>query len=91
MMDKKGFHHYFVGLILLLAGFLFVISEGSLVTACLLTSFGLWLCADDLYQHWRQRTEPDYRSPVHRLYGLIYRFKIVQIVNRFVDRIFGKK
>lgn len=31
--------------------------------------FGLWMVGDDLFQHWRQGNDPDYLSPVNRLWG----------------------
>lgn len=30
-----------------------------------LTGLGFWIAADDIYQHHRQKTDPEYHSPWH--------------------------
>ena len=34
---------------------------------------GIAIIAEDAYQHWRQKKEPNYLSPLHRAYVWVYR------------------
>ena len=82
-------HHGYYGIALMLLAW--VLSS--------YTTWSLWmymagvvLFLDDLYQHIRQGREPEYHSPIHQIYGkYIYKFKTVQKLNRFFDRLFRKK
>jgi hypothetical protein len=48
----------------------------------------VWIITDDLYQHWRQKTEPGYASPLHRWYiKYLYGIKWVRALNDWLDRI----
>ncbi len=60
-------HHIYWGLLLTLAP----ASWG--VWAVLLWITGLALIVDDLLQHRRQKREPYYTSPLHRIYERVYR------------------
>jgi hypothetical protein len=62
-------HHLYIGaglfILALALGYFRVLNEW----ACFaLGIFGLAMAWDDIYQHWRQRVEPEYRSWVNRLY-----------------------
>lgn len=90
-MDLKGFHHMYLGLLMVLAGFLVLIYKQDKIWSALLAGGGLWLVLDDWFQHWKQITEPAYRSFLHRMYGkLLYRFTWICKLNELADRIFGK-
>ena len=102
-MSMREFHHaYFGGAALVLAWlFVFdwpplrVLDNWVVWRALYLTNtapwilfvFGIWMIADDFYQHWRQRWQIDewdefdtrpfpmetlYKSPVHRLYVYLF-------------------
>ena len=90
--DKfPGFHHAYLGLLLILIGFFMLFGElivFSLVTILL----GLYLLLDDIYQHLRQRFDINYHSPLHMLYvNTIARNKYVKILNKWVDKLMGRK
>lgn len=89
MNDFKGVHHSYLGLFLSLIGFWCI--WVSLWIAIPLMGIGQWLFYDDVYQHIRKQKEPDYHSPVHRLFGLIYKWSWVRKVTKFFDWLFGKR
>ena len=86
-----GWHHLYLGVIIILVGFrlLFTLPVAfSLVTVAI----GLYVMADDYYQHFRQNSEIDYHSPLHRLYaGIKKPLWIVWINNRLDDIFKGGK
>jgi hypothetical protein len=52
---------------------------------------GLLLCIDDAYQHMRQKTEPNYTSIIHRLYGAtLWKLEWVRRLNAWADNWFGR-
>jgi hypothetical protein len=55
-------HHFWIGLALLL------------VPLWPVQLIGLWLMADDAYQHLRQLDAPSYRSPLHRAWVMVIRW-----------------
>lgn len=62
-------HHFYWALISCLAGWFWIfLSPWQGWVGLLLGSLGSWWLLDDLWQHWRQRREPEYRSPVHRIW-----------------------
>jgi len=85
----KGWHHFYIGLVLLLVGFycLFRTVEWVAISISLL---GLYIALDDFYQHWRQNYEIDYRSPLHRLYVSMNKPDWLIWLNGLLDRVFGK-
>lgn len=92
MPQLRGFHHYYFGLILLLAGFLLIFTPCPIWILCVLIGLGLVLVIDDTYQHLRQRKEPKYHSPIHRLYGWFHaRIKFLRKLNEIFDKLFGGK
>ena len=43
---------------------------------------------DDFYQHTRQLADPDYHSPLHKLYGrTLYRWEPIRKLNEAADEI----
>ena len=89
MNDFKGVHHMYLGLFIELVGFFFIWI--TLWVAIPLLVAGQWLIWDDTYQHVRKRWEPEYRSPVHRLFGRVYKFWIIKKITGFFDGILGRK
>jgi hypothetical protein len=91
--QAKGYHHGFLGIAMMLSGFLGI----------LFTALPLWLCwtvigiglvvfLDDVVQHSIQRSRPEYRSWLNRLYGrTLYRIPAVRMVNEWVDGLLGRK
>jgi len=74
-MTLREWHHGYVGLAALAGSFVYVLAvDRPHWIAALVWLAGLWLLADDAYQHWRQHYEPDYRSPVNRLWGWMLRY-----------------
>ena len=85
-----GVHHLYLGLILILIAF-FILATGHNTIAIILFLCGLIAVIDDFYQHFRQNSQPSYHSPLHRLYGKIYKYKIIQWLNRLADKLFGAR
>ena len=80
-MIWREFHHGYLGLALLGASWAF---SGPLTGL-----FGAWLVLDDVYQHYMQYLDPEYRSPLHRAYvALLWLLPPVQALNRWLDRLF---
>lgn len=90
-MDSKGFHHYYIGILMLIISFIILISIGSPTLSATLFWLGLIVIADDYFQHWRQKTDPYYRSPINMLYGAtLYKVAFIRSVNAWFDRLFGR-
>lgn len=99
--DKKGFHHAYLGLIILLISFVMVeFTNASDAWCSVVLVLGSWVFADDYYQHYKGRTVPTYRSPMHRAYTAFIAWcfvskhftwlgKFIVKLNRFVDKLFG--
>jgi hypothetical protein len=66
-----GLHHGWIGLGINGVGFLVVFFHP--FWAWVLFAIGGYLMLDDMMQHTRQRTQPGYRSPVNKLWGVIVR------------------
>ncbi len=92
-MDARGFHHFYVGMILLLSGFLLVVfTELFVWIGIALVIIGNLICIDDLLQHFIQKFNPEYRSPLNRFYGkTLWKIPAVRRVNEWVDRLLGRK
>jgi len=88
-MDDKGFHHGYIGLALLLTGFIMtVFTQVNQGVNDVITSLGLVIFFDDYYQHRRQRVEPDYRSLLNQIYGrTLYKVPIIRKINTFFDKL----
>jgi len=83
-------HHFYWGIILLVIGFILIFYAP--VFGIILSILGLILVIDDEYQHYRQRRQPEYRSPIHRLYGsTLYKLKFIQRLNAWADDLFRKR
>jgi len=88
MGDFKGVHHFYLGLFLDLIGFLFI--WVTLWVAITLLIIAQWLVIDDTWQHIRKRSNPEYESPVHRLFKLIYKWNWVQKTTEWFDKLLGR-
>lgn len=88
MNDFKGVHHAYLGLFLSILGFLFIWVY--LWVAIPLILIGQWLFLDDVVQHIVKRFKPEYKSPAHRLFGLIYNWNWVRKTTAFFDGLFGR-
>ena len=83
------FHHYYLGLMLLIVSFI-ILATGHNTIAIILFLIGEIAVLDDFYQHFRQNHEPNYHSPLHRLYELIYsKCEWIHKLNKFFNRMFG--
>ncbi len=92
-MEKwfKGFHHFYLGIFLLIAGFVLMGLYGWYWTGGFIALCGVGAVVDDLMQHFKQRKNPEYHSPLHRLYGKIYsKFAFIRWLNKIADKILGK-
>ena len=101
--DKRsGIHHGYIGLALMLIGFLFIFTEKiPWPVSLIVTLVGLLLFVDDYYQHIKQRKNIAYRSPLNRLYSwfittllLSKNFhwlgKFIIWLNEFFDNLLGR-
>ena len=87
VVSRNQWHHGHIGFALLfLAASRY--PTGSPWWLLVLAAAG-WLMADDLYQHERQRTEPAYRSPIHRWTVPIYKVPAIAWAARTLDRLMG--
>ena len=85
----KGWHHYYLGLIIMVVGFYLLFHVQAWV-AILLAILGLYIACDDFYQHWRQNHQVGYHSPLHMLYVRIKKPLWLIWVNDKIDSILGK-
>ena len=75
-MSMVEFHHAYFGLVAF--GFawvaIFRMRPGRKrdIVVWSLGLFAVWMIGDDLFQHWMQGNDPDYLSPVHRLYVYLF-------------------
>jgi len=84
----KGFHHFYLGLVFMLLGFLAYWQ--AFVAGIFVFVLGLILCVDDFVQHAIGRFKPEYKSPLHKLYGFIYsKSKVIRWLNKLADKLFG--
>lgn len=87
----RRWHHEYLGQISNLLG-LALLKLGMLAPlGAALVVVGLWLAADDAYQHARQRWcgRPDYRSPGHQLLGLVWQWAWVRRLCAWLDSLMG--
>lgn len=68
--NPKEIHHMYIGGGFILAGLLFYVAHLTMVGNGAMAA-GAILVLDDLYQHVRQVTKPEYRSPINRLWAAI--------------------
>jgi len=92
-LDAKGIHHGYIGLLLMLTGFILTVFTKVPLWICIgIAVIGFTILADDFRQHAIQRSRPEYRSPLNRWYGrTLYRIKLVRVVNEWVDKLLGRK
>jgi len=89
--SQRGFHHGYLGLFILLTGFLAIWLDQHLAIGLL--AIGAILFLDDTVQHMiGVYYNSEYKSLLHKLYGkLLYRYKWVQILNKLFDKLFGRR
>ena len=85
----KGWHHFYLGIIILLVGFYLLFHTQPWV-AIVVALLGLYIACDDFYQHWRQNHQIDYHSPLHVLYSRMKKPAFIVKLNEFIDKILGK-
>jgi hypothetical protein len=82
-----GVHHAYLGLFLMLLGFLCI---WVFYPLSILAIIGIFVFIDDFYQHLRQRKQPDYASPLHRLFvERLWKYAWVRTITSWFDKIFG--
>ena len=88
-MDARGFHHFYIGMILILLWFIILIYRESNFTLMLIA--GLTIAIDDAVQHYKQLKDPKYRSLLHKLYGkTLYKLGFIRKLNALFDKVFGR-
>jgi 4-hydroxybenzoate polyprenyltransferase len=86
----KGYHHFYTGIILAIAGFV-LMGNGWYWTGLFVIAVGIIVILDDVWQHFRQKNNPEYHSPLHRLYVYIWKKSaFIRWLNRIADKILGK-
>jgi branched-subunit amino acid ABC-type transport system permease component len=91
-MQRKGIHHGWVGLALMLVAFQLTLNMVSWKITTPLAALGLTIFIDDFVQHIIQQRHPAYRSPINRLYGAtLWRLAWVRWINERVDELFGRR
>ena len=84
-----GFHHYYGAIIGFIIAFILLAYNYATISV-LIFILSLIMLIDDYVQHFIQTTrDPKYHSPLHKLYGYIYKYKIIQWLNRLADKLFG--
>jgi hypothetical protein len=69
----KGIHHGYLGLALILIGFLLVFTSLPFIISLVCVILGILIFADDYWQHYKQKKNPKYQSPLHRFYVWLIR------------------
>lgn len=99
---RTGIHHAYLGMVLMLTGFYLIFYPNIHWSLSLgLILIGAWLFIDDYYQHWKQRSNRFYRSPIHRFYNWIMRIMLLSDnfywlghlilrINSFFDNLFRR-
>jgi type IV secretory pathway VirB3-like protein len=85
-----GVHHAYLGLFLVLIGFLFIWIY--LPLAYVLTLIGFIIFIDDFIQHIKQKDNPQYTSFLHNLFGkYLWKYELIRKITNLFDKIFGVK
>ena len=91
-MQRKGIHHGWVGLALMLVAFQLTLNMVSWKITTPLAALGLTIFIDDFVQHSIQQRNPAYRSSINVWYGkTLYRIPGVAWLNDVVDWICGRR
>jgi membrane-bound ClpP family serine protease len=86
----SGVHHAYLGLFLILVGFLFIWIF--LPLAYILTLIGFIIFIDDFIQHIKQKDNPQYTSFLHNLFGkYLWKYELIRKITNLFDKIFGVK
>ena len=84
--EPRQAHHMYWGAILVILGIVSPICmDIPPICVVLLCVIGVALVLDDIYQHWRQVKEPEYHSPVHRLYVKYLRGGLIIKLEKWID------
>ena len=95
-MSYKEWHHAYLGIILTALGLLITfigiwVGTWAIILGLVLIVLGLYIYIDDLYQHLRQKNDPAYSSPLHKLNSyLSIKFSIIAKLNVWMNKLFGK-
>ncbi len=86
-----GFHHFYLGIALAVVGFT-LMGAGWYWVGLFTILTGLLVIVDGAWQHFKQRSDPEYRSPLHKLYGVIYsKFAFIRWLNKIADKALGRQ
>lgn len=86
----KEWHHGYLGMAMILIGFLLVLGGKFIVAALIIIILGLLIFLDDLWQEIEKLNNPDFRSPLHVfIYSL--RWKWINNLSAWFDKLFGKE
>jgi heme/copper-type cytochrome/quinol oxidase subunit 2 len=86
----KEWHHAYLGMAMILIGFLLVLGSKFIVAALIIIILGFLIFLDDLWQEIEKLRNPEYRSPLHIfIYGL--HWKWINDLSAWFDRLLGKK
>ena len=90
---KNGFHHFYLGLLILGLAFLLTFEAWFPdITLLILYIAGLWIILDDIYKHFIHRVDPFYRSPLHRLgVYFIRQWAWAGRLLKYLDKLFGRR
>jgi hypothetical protein len=92
MESLQGVHHFYLGLLLALIGFLMLWAPKPwvAVVGIAIGLLGIWIMLDDFWQHAMQRfVQPDYDSPLKILFFKYSRqFPLIGNVTKFIDNVF---
>jgi len=84
MAELKGWHHGYLGILLMLTGFL--ISFSNKTWGLILSGSGFYFYADDLCGD-----AFNWKTPLRRLIAWLWRFKMVRDITHFFDGLFGRE
>ena len=85
----KGWHHGYMGAIIMILGLVSVFFINRNVSAVIFI-IGTIIVFDDFFQHYMQASDPEYHSPLHRLYVRMPKPKWMIKLNVWIDKIFGR-
>jgi hypothetical protein len=83
-------HHFWIGILMLISAFYGVFHGWSIYLIWVVVIFGGWLIIDEICQHVKQQSDPEYRSPVNRLYTkTLWKIPLIRAINIWFDKLFG--
>jgi|GEM_PF-4053201 len=92
MESLQGVHHFYLGLLLALIGFLMLWAPKPWVAVAgiVIALLGVWIALDDLWQHAMERfVQPGYESPLKTLFSKCSRqIPLLGRLTNFIDAAF---